>query len=348
MQTQNNEKTSFIRFFIAGLLCFAAAYFSEKQLGVIATFPFLLVLPGIACLLYKKPLHLAGFSLIAGFMFKCIYASNAREIVMFSLFCAVLTLVSAYTFKCIYEKVTQDKKNRMTVVFPVLFAVSLVIYIICFGTVFGYLPSKEANIKYLEATYPSEDFNIGSTYYSVRDGEYITEFTFTAKERYRASVSAKKDGNAVIDGYRDLIRHELLTEGLNRIRLGLSTFAYENSDYAIRYDDINSDDIITSERSYSEYADMCRYEIALYYQFATEEEFEEMCRSYIEHLSSYENVRYQRIRFYGFDLSDKVEFAYMTDYSFADGTFSTGSFDDKDYSRYFTEEDTHKHWDLLV
>lgn len=348
MQKTNNGKSSFIRFFIAGLLCFAAAYLSEKTLGAIATFPFILILPGIAYLLYRKPIHLAGFSLLAAFMFKCVYSSDTREIVLFSLFCGVLTLVSAYTLKYVYEAIAQNKKNKGTIVLPVLFVLSLIIYIICFGTFFGNLSSKGINREYIEKTYPSEDFNIGSTYYSVSDGKYITEFTFTAKERYKAVLSANSDGTASIDGYRDLARHELLTEGLGHIRTALSTFAYENSDFALRYDSIETDDIITTNSSYSKYADKCRYEIALYYQFTSKEEFEEMCKSYIEHLSSYDSVKYQRIRFYGFDSSDRVDFAYMTDYSNVDNTFDTRAFNDSEYSRYFSEEDTHKYWDLLI
>lgn len=345
---QKNETGSFVRFFIAGLLCFAAAYLSEKQLGAIATLPFILVFPGIGYLIYKKPFHLAGFTLLAAFMFKCVYSGDTREIVLFPLFCAVMALVSAYTFKYISEAVTQGKKTGNTVVFPLLFILALTGYIICFGTIFGNLSSNNTNREYLEATYPSENFELGSTYYSLKDRRYVTDFEFTARERYKAQVSADKNGNAPIDGYRDLVRHEILTDGLDHIRRGLSTFAYENSDFALRYDIIDSDDIITADATYSEYADKCCYEIALYYQFNTADEFEEMCRSYADHLSLYDSISFKRIRFYGFDSSDSDDFAYMTDFSFNDKSFDTKAFDDKDYSRYFTAEDTHRYWDLLV
>ncbi len=348
MQIKKSETISFIRFFAAGIICFTAAYLSEKTLGAVAAFPFILLFSGIAYLIYQNTLHLVGFTALAAFLFKCVFANTTKEILLFSVFCAVLSFISANTVKVATDMIKTKKKNKKTLVYSVFFITALVIYILFYGTIFGNLSSKETNRNYLESTYPGEKFQIRSTYYSFDDKSYVTEFEFTDKERYRAKVSANKDGSAKIDGYRDHSRHEILTEGVKHIRSGLSTFAYEGSDFALRYNKINSDDIITKDNTYTEYAAECCFEIALYDHFRSPEEFEAMCQSYIEHLSSYENIIYESITFYGFDSLDDDEFAYMTDYSYTDKKFETNTFDDKNYSRYFSEEDTHKYWNLLV
>ncbi len=353
MQMQKNESKTFIRFFAAGLLCFAAAYLSEKTLGAIATFPFILILPGLAYLIYEKIWHITGFCAIAAFVFKCVFSSEIKEILAFTVFCVVLGAVSAMVFEQIRNIAFKKKKGKNTVLKFLVFVACFVIYIFFYGTIFGNLTSNRLNTEYLEKTYPDEQFLTGSTYYSYADGCYVTEFGFTAKERYKALVSVDKNGNkasdgfASIDGYRDHIKYEILNIGQNNIRSALSTFVYEGSDYVIRNRTVDTGDVLTSSSTYAEYRDKTCFEIALYYQFDTKEAFEEMCRSYIEHLDKYESVVYKEIIFYGFDDGENEDFAYTLNHTFGSDEIKSTAFDSSSYSRYFSEKDTHKYWELL-
>ena len=345
MKKTENGGMPFFRLLTAGIICFVAVYLSEITLGAVATIPFILILPGIAYLVYGNVLHLTGLCALAAFIFKFVFSDNYLEIILFAVFCSVIGFISVMTFRNFASK----KRNAKTLTaFSVLFFISFIVYIVCYGTVLGNLSSKEMNRDYLEKTYPQEEFLMGSTYYSVKDGCYLTEFGFTALERYSALVSADKNGNAVIDGYRDRSRYDILYTGLAKIRTALSTFAYEGSDFVIRTDRMASPDIITKENTYSEYADKCCYEIALYYQFDNAESFETMCRGYVEHLRSYDSIEFGTVTFYGFDGSSGDDFAYVSVYCFDSDEFTTEAFDEDKYSRYFSEEDTHRYWKLLA
>ena len=340
-----------VRFCIAGIICLFAAYLSEKTLGAVATIPFILILPGIASLFYPKPLHLTGLCALGAFIFKCIFASDIKDILIFMLITMLFGTVSAYFFTSVKEFVITKKKNIKSIISAVLFVLSVVIYINLHGTFFGNLSSEKVNTKYLENTYPDEQFLISSTYYSPTDRCYVTEFGFTSKERYSALVSTgnSKDSSDVaqIDGYRDNAEYEILERGKSGITTALSTFAYEGSDYVIRNKSLETNDILTAASSYSEYMDKTNYEIALYYQFDTAEAFENMCRDYAEHLAKYESVNYNSITFYGFDGSDKKDFSYTLTCKYGASEFSAKEFDSSSYSRYFDEKDTHKYWELL-
>ena len=340
--------TPTVCFFAAGFLCFLSTYLSELTLGAVATIPFILFLPGIAYLIYRNPRHIAGLCALSAFIFKFVFSNDLKEIFLFTLFCTLLATVSVFTCKYIYELITKQKNTKTPhFVSPVLFVVSLIIYLLIYGTIFENLSSKTLNEDYLEKTYPEEEFLVGSTYYSVKDGRYVTEFGFTARERYIAVVSAEKDNKAAIDGYRDYSSHEILSVGLEKLRTALSSFKYENKDFAIRYNKVETDDRLTAKNTFSEYADKTSYEIALYYQFESKNEFEKMCRDYMEHIQHYDSIMYDKIIFYGFDSSDSDDFAYRSVCSFGSDKLKTESFNSDDYSRYFSEKDTHKYWDLL-
>lgn len=334
--------------FVAGLLCFLSTYLSELALGAVATIPFILFLPGIAYLIYHNPRHIAGLCALSAFIFKFVFSNDLKEIILFTLFCTILGTVSVFTFKCIFELIKEHRVTKASsFVFPALFAVSLVIYFIIYGTIFGNLSSKAINKDYLEKNYPEETFLIGNTYYSVNDGCYVTEVNFNAKESYTALVSAEKNGSAVIDGYRDYSTHEILSVGLEKIRTALSSFVYEGSDFVIRYGKVDTSDKLTPKSSYSDYAGKTNYEIALYYQFANIDDFEIMCKSYMEHIKGFDSIVYGKITFYGFDNSNNDDFTYMATYNFGSDKPQSGNFDTNNYSRYFSEKDTHKYWELL-
>lgn len=348
MQENTKQNNYIIKFGIAVILCFVAVYFTEITLGAVATIPFILLLPALAFMVYQKPLHIIGCSALAAFIFKCIFSAKASEIVLNVLFCAAMSSISVYTFKTFCDILKKkSKKKKAAVVFSILYIASLAIYILIYGTIFGNLSSKTLNREYLEKTYPDKDFVIGSTYFSVSDFRYVTEFDFTAKERYRALVSANDDGSAAIDGYRDLAESELLNKELENFRKALSSFAYEGSDFVIRPARIDTDDIITSDSSVDTYRDLMCYEIALYYQYSTEDQFIEECKSYIAHLDKYDSLRYKSIRFYGFSNNDSDDFTYTLDYEYGSEKFESKPFDKKNYERYFSEKDTHKYWELL-
>ena len=73
-----------------------------------------------------------------------------------------------------------------------------------------------------------------------------------------------------------------------------------------------------------------------------------MCRGYVEHLRSYDSIEFGTVTFYGFDGSSGDDFAYVSVYCFDSDEFTTEAFDEDKYSRYFSEEDTHRYWKLLA
>ena len=350
MQSSVNTEKQILKFCAATFLCFASAYLSEITLGAVATIPFILILPGIAYLIYRNMLHITGLCALAAFIFKCVFSSDAFEVVKFVAFCAILSAVSAFAFSVLKSLIAEKKKNGKTIPAILFFALAIIIYVSLYGTFWGNLSSKKMNLEYIEKTYPKEEFLIESTHYSFSDKCYVTEVGFKAKERYSALISAKNqgaDGFAAIDGYRDLMKHEILNIGLEEIRAALTSFCYEGIDYEIRNKDVDTKDVLTSQSSYSKYLDCANYEIGLRDVFATKEAFEKKCREYAEHLSRYPNVLYKTITFYGFDASDGEDFAYSLDYVFGSDKFESQKFDSSEYSRYFSEKDTHKYWDLL-
>jgi len=329
------SKNGFIRLCIAFVLCFVAVYFSELRFGAVATVPFILFSPAAAYAIHRKPLHIICFCALSAFILKCLFYPSVVEVLLFVVFCSLMGAVSILTlnaFWCYKEKRLAPQK---LIAAAVLFVISLAVYILIYGTFFGNISSKKLNTEYLESTYPKEDIAVGSTYFSVRDMRYVTEFTFTAKERYRAKVSADKDGNAVIDGYRDLVHTELLDAGMNKINRCLSTFAYIDSDYSIRPSLIDTDDTITAKNVAAEYYDAMCFEIGLRYQFASSEDFEKMCRDYISHLNGYESLIYKKITFYGFGTDDKTDFEYALEYTFGSDSFESTSFSAENFKRYY-------------
>ena len=352
MQNSISNPPQILKFCIATFLCFASVYLSEKTLGAVATIPFILILPGIAYLIYGKMLHITGLCALAAFIFKCIFSSSVFEIMLFVIFCSILSTVSAFAFSKIKLLASKNKDSKMIIPAILFFVFAVMVYIFFYGTFWGNLSSKKANLEYIDKTYPKEEFLTGSTYYSFSDRCYVTEIGFTAKERYSALISAStgsdtEKGFAKIDGYRDLIKYEILNIGRNEMRAALTSHSYEGSDYVIRNSSVDTKDVLTSTAAYRDYLDCANYEIALYYSFATKESFEKMCREYAGHLSKYPNVLYKKITFYGFDTSDSEDFAYSLDYVYGSDKFESKDFDSSKYSRYFNEKDTHKYWDLL-
>lgn len=351
---KTNSISMSLRFCIAGIICFTAAYLSEKTLGAVAAFPFILILPGIAHLIYPRIFHITGFCALGAFIFKCVFSASITEILLYTLFCALLGTVSALTYRSVFDAVKNKAKLSKTVISATAFIILLVIYIIFYGTIPGVISSERYNREYLEKTYPDEQFLIGNTYYSFGDKCYLTEFGFTAKERYSAFVSTGKKGDtpnpegfAVIDGYRDHTKYEILNRGKNDITTALSTIVYEGTDYVIRNSTLNTNDVLTSGSSYGDYKDKTNYEIALYYQFGSENDFRDMCRKYTEHLDKYDSVVYQSITFYGFDTSGKKDFSYSATHIYGSGELKTQAFDSSSYIGYFHEKDTHRYWELL-
>ena len=339
---------STVRFFFAGILCFLSAYLSELTFGAVATIPFILLLPGVAYLIYQNKLYIVVMCTLASFLFKSVFSQQSSTVFFFTALCAVFSVVSVLMSETLIDYFIKKKWKKIRIyIASFLFIISLIIYFMIYGTFFANITSKSLNVDYLEKTYPEEDFLIGNTYYSFKDSHYVTEFTFTAKESYKAMVSAEKGGKAVIDGYRDYSRYEILNVGLEKIRTALSTLAYEGSDFVIRTDSLETDDKLTPESAYSNYEDKTCYEIALYYQFDTVENFEKMCKTYMEHIGSFENIKYKKITFYGFDRSDKDDFSYTSIYLSGSDKPKISDFDSSNYSRYFTEKDTHKYWELL-
>lgn len=348
MDKKNSEINSVIKFCIAGILCFIAAYLSELTLGAVATVPFILILPAIAYLLYRKTVPIAALCALSGFIVKCVFSSDIALILKFTVFCAVFSFISSNICRCVSELLLKKKlKIFKAVFFSLLFIVAFVIYFILYGTIFGNIASNKMNCDYLKTTYPDQNFLIGNTYYSLFDKCYVTEFGFSSRERYSAKVSALTESNAVIDGYRDYISSELMNVVLSELRASLSTIAYEGSDFAIRNGKIDTDDILTSKSTVSEYRNKMCFEIAFYYQFNSEESFEEMCRSYIKHLSEYREINYKQITFYGFGYDNSKDFAYTLDYISATDEIQRNNFDSKNFDRYFSEKDTHKYWELI-
>lgn len=348
MDKKNNGINSVISFFIAGVLSFAAAYLSELTLGAVATIPFILILPAIAYLFYKKPVHIAGLCALSGFIVKCVFTSDIPLIIKFTIFCAVFSFISVTFCRCISGLILRKTaKTHKVIISSIVFIIALVIYFMLYGTIFGNLSSNTVNREYLEKTYPEQDFLVGNTYYSVSDRRYVTEFGFSSRERYSAKVSAEKNGEAVIDGYRDYISSDLMNVVLSELRTSLSSFAYEGSDFVIRNGKIDTSDILTVQSSVADYRDKMCFEIALYYKFPTKESFEEMCKSYIEHLSGYDTLLYKQIRFYGFGYNNDKDFSYTLDYIFGTDEIQSYDFDSSDFERYFSEKDTHRYWELI-
>lgn len=348
MQNTVKKDYSFMRFCIATVLCFISVYLSEVTLGAVATIPFMLVFPGIAYLIYRKKWHIAGLCVLASLIFKAVFSDSIYDILFYTVmnlgYCAISLMIAKIPE---YKKKDNFIKSVCIALFYLILGLGT--YITFYGTFFGNISSNKVNTEYLEATYPDEQFLIGNTYYSFPDRYYVTEFGFTARERYTALVSAEDkfiDGFAEIDGYRDFMKSEIMDVGINNIRMALSSFAYEGSDFAVRKHYLNTTDLLTSDVSYRDYLGFANYEIALYYQFDSKEAFEDMCSNYIEHLEKYDNVVYGAITFYGFDMSGKDVFAFTSRYSSDYGEFKTEAFDKDKYSRYFSEEDTHRYWEL--
>ena len=341
--TDTIKKGSSTRFCIAVILCFASAYLSEITLGAAATIPFILILSAAAYFVYAKPLRIAALTALSAFIVKCVYSADTKTVLIFMAMCAVLSFISAQTARFIYETFVLHKaKKAKAIVFALLFVVSFVFYIMIYGTIFGNLSSKSVNRAYIENTYTQDDLRIGSTYYSFSDKRYVTQFSFTARERYSALVSADSETEAPIDGYRDLKKNEIMNVVLADIRSALSTFAYEGEDFAIRNGSYDPSLAVDGDISFG-----MTFEIGLRYKFRDGAAFEKMCKSYIDHLKLYDNVGFGKLIFYGFDESDSDKFAYTLEYAYGSADIKSKPFDDKSFDKYFDEKDTHKYWELL-
>ncbi len=339
---KKNKSLNVLKMFVAGILCFGAAYLSEPTLGAIATFPFIVILPAISYLIYRKALHIIGFTALASLIFKCAFVSDIPKAVIFALTCA-LYCAFAVVATMLLIAFRYNKNKKSAALSGAIFALTLAVYIALNGTVFGNLNAEKANIKFVNDTYPEETFTVGSTYYSPSDFCYVTEFIFTDGEVYSAKISAKKDGSAKINGYKDYCEARLLQSGTDSLRSFLSNYGYEGTDFALRRDRIETETLLVAGLNpESFYSDMC-YEIAFYYEFSDAESFADMCKTYIGYIPDV--FDYHSITFYGFGKKDKFE--YSLNYINGSGAFEAKPFDKKSFETYSEDFETQKYWTMI-
>lgn len=335
-------KQSIPTFAAACAICFAAVYLSEITLGAVSTLPFLPILPAIAYIIHRNRQHIVGLCAISAFITKCIFTNKISQIILFTLFCAAVSFVSS-TF---VSSVMHRRKNKLTFVLcSATYITVFIIYFLIYGTFWGNVSSKRINENYLSKQYPKENFAIGATYYSIAERRYVTQADFTNKERYRALISANSNGTAPIDGYADMCKNELLNVGLKKLQACLSTYAYTGKDFAIRSWKIDSNDVISATSSADNYIDKMCFEIALYERFNDSANFESACQGYINHLNGFNDLVYEKIRFYGLDNSKNNTFAYALDYEPQSGSFQSLPFDKNEYTDFNGK--AKKYWTLI-
>ncbi len=337
------KKFSTLWLFIAGIIAFIAVYLSEISLGVIATVPFLVIFPPVCYLLHRKQLHIVGLFALAALFFKLVFVSDIKSAVLFALFCAFYAAVSITALKLLIlaKNATEKKKTKLNAISIIIFLLLFAIYFIIYGTFFGNISSKNKNIAYIQSTYPDEKFILGTTYFSVSDFSYITEFGFFDNELYNVKISAKDTDTAKIDGYRDYCVSRLSEDGLSKLRAYISNYAHEGEDFALRHGDILTSDTLYPTLSSEDYFANMSYEIAFYTLFDSNEDFENICKQYLTYIP--ENFEYNKITFYG--LSEKGKFKYAAEYNKYSGDFSVC--DKVNFKKYFSESDMHKYWTLI-
>ncbi len=331
------------RFFIAGMLCFVAAYLTEPTLGAVATLPFMLVLPAAAYILYRNILQIGALCALGGFIFKHVLVSDFKAAVWFAIVCAFYGIAGAFCSKLLLKA---HKNKKLYIASAIVFICGISVFALFHGTFFSNLSSKELNIQYLEATYPEEEFTIGATYYSAKDGCYLTEFVFSDNEVYRARIGVKegkKNRIVKVNGYRDYCEARLLQYGTDILLSYLSNYAHEGEDFALRRDKIEETTLLTTDSVPEDfYGEMC-YELAFYNIFPDESSFEVMCREYVSYIP--ESFEYQSIRFYG--IGDDGEFEYSLTASPESTEFISEPFDGKSFEKYTSDSDTHKYWEFI-
>lgn len=337
------KKFSALWLFVVGILSFVAVYLSEITLGVIATVPFLVIVPPVCYLLYRRQLHIVGLFAFAAFFFKLVFVSDVKRAVLFALFCAFFATASITAVKLLIvaKASVENKKKKLNIISGIIFLVLFIIYFIVYGTFFGNISFKNKNIAFIQSTYPDEKFILGNTYFSVSDFCYITEFGFFDNELYNVKISAKNEDTAKIDGYRDYCVSRLSEGGLSKLRAYISNYAHEGEDFAIRRDNILSADTLYADfLGENYYADMT-YEIAFYRYFSDNVSFEEQCRQYLAYIP--EEFEYNKITFYG--LSEKGKFEFAAEYNRSLEVFTLS--DSVKFNKYFSSNDTHKYWTLI-
>lgn len=331
-----------LKMFTAGIFCFVAAYLSEPTLGAVAAIPFIIILPAIAYIIYRRALHVIGFTALASLIFKCAFISDIPKAVIFALTCA-LYCAFAVVATMLLIAFCYNKNKKSAALSGVIFALTLAVYIVLNGTVFGNLNAEKTNIKYVNDTYPEETFTVGSTYYSFSDFCYVTEFIFTDGEVYIAKISAKKDGSAKINGYRDYCEARLMQPGTNSLRAYLSNYGYEGTDFAVRPDRIETDTLLVTGLSPEGFfKDMC-YEIAFYYEFSDADSFSEMCKKYVDYIPDV--FDYHRITFYGF--GEKDEFEYSLTHIKGSTDYTVLPFDKKSFESYTEDMTKQEYWEMI-
>lgn len=332
-----------LQFFIAGILCFAAVYLSEKTLGAVATIPFIIILPALAYGIYRKPLHIIGLTALAGVIFKCAFVSDIPSALIFGITCALYSAFAVLATILIIA--FRHNKNKMSAILScVIFVALIAVYTITNGTVFGNINAEKQNIKFAEETYPEETFTIGSTYFSASDFCYVTEFIFTDSEVYSAKISANDDGTAKVNGYHDYCEARLMRPGVEKLRAFLANYGYEGQDFAVRPDRIDTATLLTTGLNSEDfYDDMC-YEIAFYYEFENEESFADKCKEYIAYLP--EVFTYRSIKFYGF--GDKGNnFKYSLTYQSGNANYEVVPFDKKSFKSYTEDFENQRYWKMI-
>lgn len=337
------KKFSTLWLFLAGIIAFIAVYLSEISLGVIATIPFLVIFPPVCYLLHRKQLHIVGLFALAALFFKLVFVSDIKSAVLFALFCAFYAAASITALKLyiVAKNTAKSKKNKLYIASIIIFLLLFAIYFIIYGTFFGNISSKNKNIAFIESTYPEEEFFAGTTYFSVSDFSYITEFSFFDNELYTVKISAKEKDIAKIDGYRDYCVARLSETGLSKLSAYLSNYAHEGEDFALRHSDILTGDTLYPTLSPEDYLADMSYEIAFYTPFDSNEAFENVCKQYLTYIP--ESFEYNKITFYG--LSGKGRFEYASEYNKHSGDLSRP--DKVSFKKYFSEGDTHKYWTLI-
>lgn len=336
-----DNKFGLIRFAIAGILCVTSAYFTEKAFGVFASLPITIVLCIAAYFIYKKPIPLIFLCSLGGLIFKAAFTSDAAAIIKSVIICAVLSALSVTSMHLCFGN--RRKTTRVYSAGILLLFLSLSIHLIVFGTFFGNLTSKELNENYIRTEYPDVEFTIESTYYSPKDGRYLTDAVFRDKEVYTAQFSAPKGNKATIDGYKDYCEARLLEYGTKRLKSFLESHEHEGENFALRRSGISLADRLQSKAEPEDYYRYMMYDIAFYDVFTSKEAFIERCRGFVQYIPNV--FEFNSIRFYG--IGNSGSFEYQADFSGNRQLSEPSSFDGKQFETYFSDKDTHKYWSII-
>lgn len=332
--------------FAAGILCFLAVYAYSPERGAVMALPLVLVLPGLAFLLYPRPAVILPLCGLAALLFAFTEGGSAAYTVRHVLLTLLFSAVSCLAFALLSRLVRKEERNRIgskAVYFATgaVFVCFLIAYGVLYGTFWGNLTSKKQNVAYATGRYPRETFTISKTYYSIKDRVYLTDLVFTDSDVYVASVGLFRNGEVRADGYDAYCRTKLLSAGEDALRRVLTNYCHEGEDFALRRGELLTDDVLSPDADAEAYRDKMCFDIAFYRGCETSGAFEARCREYLSYLPA--NFPYARLRFFGAQ-TDGGDFCYVL-------TQESGTPDDHaqplrkaDFIAYRRDRDAYEYW----